>query len=77
MRKSIRFSIAAVIAAVGLSILGIGAAIAAPGKPPAKPAKVMVMRERAAKDRSHEKMSSRDRTSRDKAAHAERGDRMR
>jgi hypothetical protein len=77
MRKSIRFTVAAVIAAVGLSILGIGAALAAPGKAPAKPVKVMVSHERSSKDRSADKASSPDRTSRDRAAHAERADSMR
>jgi hypothetical protein len=77
MRKSIRFTIAAVIAAVGLSILGIGAALAAPGKAPSKPVKVMVSHDRSSKDRSTGKASSRDKTSRDKAVHAERGDTMR
>jgi multidrug efflux pump subunit AcrA (membrane-fusion protein) len=80
MRKSFRFArlaAAAVIAAVGLSILGIGAALAAPGKSPAKPVKVMVSHEQSSKDRVAGKASSRDKTSRDRAVHAERGDGMR
>ena len=79
MRKSIRFTIAAVIAAFGLSILGIGAALAVPGKSPAKPVKMMVSHERTSIDRSRDKASSRDqmsreKASRDRAAHTERAD---
>jgi hypothetical protein len=77
MRKSIRFTAAAVIATIGLSILGIGAALGAPDKAPAKPAKVSVSHERMSKDSARDKASSRDKTSRDRANHTDRGDRMR
>jgi hypothetical protein len=68
MRTSIRYmrlTIALVIAAIGLSIFGIGAALAGPGKP-SKPVKVHVIHGRASKDRGA-----------DRASRAERSDSMR
>ena len=69
--KTLRLTIAAVVAAVGLSILGIGVALAAPGKP-AKPVKVSIKHERTSRDHSRGAHASRD-----KAFHMERSDRMR
>jgi hypothetical protein len=75
MRKSFRFArltAAAVIAAVGLSILGIGVALAAPGKSSARPVKVSISHEKTSKDLSRDKASSRD-----GAVHAEQSAGMR
>ncbi len=76
--STIRLALAAVIAAFGLSILGIGAALAAPGKP-TKPVAVSVSHERTSRDRSRDSDPSRDRASHEKSStsHHERSDRMR
>lgn len=69
--RTVRLAVAAVIAAVGLSILGIGVALAAPGKP-TKPAAISVKHERTSRDHGRDARSSHD-----KASHMERSDRMR
>jgi hypothetical protein len=70
MRTSIRYlrlGIAIMIAAIGLSVLGIGAALAAPGRP-AKPTRVSVVHEQTSKDKGRDLRASRDRASRDRAS---------